>query len=61
MAKQAKRRNVNFKVNVPKKLPSVISDPNLLDQMLNGVVEKCTRSMASGQVCRYIYQRQEIN
>jgi len=46
--KQAKRRNVNLEVNVPKKLPSVISDPNLLDQMLNGVVEKCTRSMASG-------------
>ncbi|MFM8308073.1 MAG: sensor histidine kinase, partial [Microcystis aeruginosa] len=46
--KQAKRRNVNLEVNVPKKLPSVISDPNLLDQMLNGVVEKCTRSMANG-------------
>lgn len=46
--KQAKRRNVNLEVNLPKKLPSVISDPNLLDQMLNGIMEKCTRSMASG-------------
>lgn len=48
--KQAKRRNVNLEVNLPKKLPSVISDPNLLDQMLNGIMEKCTRSMASGSL-----------
>jgi signal transduction histidine kinase len=46
--KQAKRRNVNLEVNIPKKLPSVVSDPNLLDQMLNGIMEKCTRSMVSG-------------
>jgi signal transduction histidine kinase len=46
--KQAKRRNVNLEVNIPKKLPSVVSDPNLLDQMLNGIMEKCTRGMVSG-------------
>jgi His Kinase A (phospho-acceptor) domain len=50
--KQAKRRNVTLEVDLPKKLPSVISDPNLLDQMLNGVMEKCTRTVASGGLVR---------
>jgi signal transduction histidine kinase len=46
--KQAKRRNISLEVNLPKKLPSVISDPHLLDQMLSGVMEKCTRGVNSG-------------
>jgi His Kinase A (phospho-acceptor) domain len=46
--KQAKRRNISLEVTLPKKLPSVVSDPHLLDQMLSGVMEKCTRGVSSG-------------
>ncbi len=46
--KQAKRRNVDLDVILPKKLPQVISDPCMLDQMLTGVIEKCTRTVPAG-------------
>lgn len=46
--KQAKRRNVSLEVTLPKKLPSVISDPDLLDRMLSGIMEKCTRGVNNG-------------
>ncbi|MBR8831835.1 MAG: Adaptive-response sensory-kinase SasA [Chroococcopsis gigantea SAG 12.99] len=46
--KRAKRRGVDLDVILPKKLPHVISDPCMLDQMLTGVIEKCTRSVPDG-------------
>ncbi|HAC62209.1 MAG TPA: sensor histidine kinase, partial [Cyanothece sp. UBA12306] len=46
--KQAKRRNVILDVVVPQKLPQVVSDPGMLDQVLTGLIEKFTRSFADG-------------
>jgi signal transduction histidine kinase len=49
--KQAQRRNINLDVILPKKLPQVVSDPGMLEQMLTGLIEKCTRSVPSnGQI-----------
>lgn len=46
--KQAQRRNVTLDVILPKKLPQVVSDPSMLEQMLTGLIEKCTRTVPSG-------------
>ncbi|ACK73447.1 histidine kinase [Gloeothece citriformis PCC 7424] len=46
--KQAQRRNVNLDVVLPKKLPQVVSDPAMLEQMLTGLMEKFTRSIPTG-------------
>lgn len=46
--RQAQRRNVNLEIGLPKKLPQVVSDPGMLDQVLTGLIEKCTRSLAGG-------------
>lgn len=46
--KQAQRRNVELDVILPKKLPQVVSDPAMLDQMLTGLMEKFTRSLPTG-------------
>jgi signal transduction histidine kinase len=46
--KQAKRRNVHLDFVLPKKLPQVVSDPSMLDQMLTGLIEKFTRSVSAG-------------
>ncbi|ACK67689.1 histidine kinase [Rippkaea orientalis PCC 8801] len=46
--KQAQRRNVMLDVVVPKKLPQVVSDPAMLDQVLTGLIEKFTRSFSDG-------------
>lgn len=46
--KQASGRNHTLEVVLPKQLPSVVSDPTLLDQMLTGVIENFTRSLPSG-------------
>ncbi|MGK7873607.1 MAG: sensor histidine kinase [Xenococcaceae cyanobacterium] len=46
--KQAERRNVMLDVVLPKKLPKVISDPAMLDQVLTGLMEKFTRSLPNG-------------
>ncbi|MGB5596885.1 MAG: HAMP domain-containing sensor histidine kinase [Crocosphaera sp.] len=46
--KQAQRRNVDLDVGLPKKLPQVVSDPGMLDQVLTGLIEKCTRSLSGG-------------
>ncbi len=45
---QAQRRNVNLDVILPQKLPQVVSDPAMLDQMLTGLMEKFTRSLHTG-------------
>ncbi|AFY78370.1 MAG: sensor histidine kinase [Hydrococcus sp. C42_A2020_068] len=46
--KQAQRRSVELDVVVPKKLPQVVSDPAMLDQVLTGLMEKFIRSLPTG-------------
>lgn len=46
--KQAQRRNVTLDVVLPKKLPTVVSNPAMLDQVLTGLMESFTRSLPSG-------------
>ena len=46
--KQANQRNHTLEVNLPQKLPNVVSDPTMLDQVLTGVIENFTRSLPSG-------------
>ncbi|WP_013324905.1 sensor histidine kinase [Gloeothece verrucosa] len=50
--KQAQRRNVDLDVVLPKKLPQVVSDPAMLEQMLTGLMEKFTRSVTTGGYIR---------
>lgn len=46
--KQAQRRNVLLDVILPKHLPTIVSDPAMLDQILTGLMEKFTRSAPIG-------------
>ncbi len=46
--KQASQRNHTLEVIVPKKLPAVVSDPTMLDQVLTGLIENFTRTLVSG-------------
>ncbi|HEY9650133.1 MAG TPA: HAMP domain-containing sensor histidine kinase, partial [Coleofasciculaceae cyanobacterium] len=46
--KQAARRNITLDVVVPQKLPTVVSNPAMLDQVLTGLIENFTRSLPSG-------------
>lgn len=46
--KQAQRRNISLDVSLPQNLPTVVSNPHLLDQMLTGLMENFTRSLPSG-------------
>lgn len=46
--KQAQRRNLTLNVILPQDLPTVVSNPNLLDQVLTGLVENFTRSLPAG-------------
>jgi signal transduction histidine kinase len=46
--KQAKRRNVELDVVLPQKLPQIVSDPAMLDQVLTGLMEKFIRSLPTG-------------
>ncbi|MEZ2320445.1 MAG: sensor histidine kinase [Microcoleus sp.] len=46
--KQASQRNHTLEVIVPKKLPTVVSDPTMLDQVLTGLIENFTRTLPSG-------------
>ncbi len=50
--RQAERRNVDLDVLLPPKLPQVVSDPAMLDQVLTGLMEKFTRSLSSGAQIR---------
>lgn len=50
--RQAERRNVDLDVLLPAKLPQVVSDPAMLDQVLTGLMEKFTRSLSSGAQIR---------
>ena len=46
--KQAKRRNVTLDVKLPDHLPTVISNPAMLDQVLTGLIENFTRKLPTG-------------
>ena len=46
--KQAKRRNVNLDVKLPEHLPTVVSNPAMLDQVLTGLIENFTRKLPTG-------------
>ena len=46
--KQASRRNLTLDVVLPQQLPSVVSDPRMLDQVLTGLIENFTRSLPAG-------------
>ena len=46
--KQAARRNLTLDVVLPQKLPTVVSNPAMLDQVLTGLMENFTRSLPSG-------------
>jgi signal transduction histidine kinase len=45
---QAERRNLHLAVDIPHKLPAVVSNPTILDRVLTGVVESFTRNLPSG-------------
>nr|WP_235927062.1 HAMP domain-containing sensor histidine kinase [Gloeocapsopsis dulcis] len=46
--KQANRRNLTLDVVLPQHLPTVVSDPKMLDQVLTGLIENFTRSLPPG-------------
>ncbi|MEO0377591.1 MAG: HAMP domain-containing sensor histidine kinase, partial [Cyanobacteria bacterium P01_A01_bin.17] len=47
--KQAARRDLSLSIRVPQQLPSVvISDPMMLDQVLNGLIDRLSHSLPSG-------------
>lgn len=43
--KQAQRRHLSLEMHYPPKLPAVTSDPNLLDQVLTGLVEHFSQTL----------------
>ena len=45
---KAKRRNVDLDFTLPASLPKIVSDPNMLDTVLTGLMESCTRSLPTG-------------
>ncbi len=45
---QAQRRKVSLEVSLPHKLPSVVSDPAVLKQMLTNLIEQFTRNLPEG-------------
>jgi signal transduction histidine kinase len=46
--KQAERRNLNLAVAMPQQLPTVVSNPTILDRVLTGLVENFTRNLPAG-------------
>ncbi len=46
--KQAHQRNHTLNVNIPPTLPTVVSDPTMLDQVLTGLIENFSRSLPCG-------------
>ena len=44
----ANRRNLTLDVVLPQQVPMVISNPNMLDRVLTGVIENFTRSLPAG-------------
>lgn len=46
--KQANRRNLTLDVVLPQQMPTVVSDPTMLDRVLTGLIENFTRSLPAG-------------
>ncbi len=46
--KQASRRNLNLEVILPPKMPPVVTDPTMLDQVLTGALENFISSVPGG-------------
>jgi hypothetical protein len=44
----ASRRDLKLNVVLPQKLPTVVSNPNMLDRVLTGLIENFTRSLPAG-------------
>ncbi|MDZ8187599.1 MAG: HAMP domain-containing sensor histidine kinase [Nostoc sp. ChiSLP02] len=44
----AQRRNITLNVVLPQQLPTVVSNPSMLDRVLTGLIENFTRSLPSG-------------
>ncbi|MBD2410787.1 histidine kinase [Nostoc calcicola FACHB-389] len=44
----AQRRNLTLNVVLPQQLPTVVSNPSMLDRVLTGLIENFTRSLPSG-------------
>ncbi|MEH2293473.1 sensor histidine kinase [Nostoc sp.] len=44
----AHRRNLTLNVVLPQQLPTVVSNPTMLDQVLTGLIENFTRSLPAG-------------
>lgn len=45
---QASRRNLTLDVVLPQQMPTVVSDPTILDQVLTGLIENFTRNLTAG-------------
>jgi signal transduction histidine kinase len=45
---KAQRRNVELDFTLPPNLPRIVSDPGMLDTVLTGLMESCTRSLPTG-------------
>lgn len=45
---KAQRRNVALNFTLPGNLPKIVSDPGMLDTVLTGLMESCTRSLPTG-------------
>ncbi|HEY9641763.1 MAG TPA: HAMP domain-containing sensor histidine kinase [Coleofasciculaceae cyanobacterium] len=45
---QASQHNHTLEVNLPQKLPMVVTDPTMLDQVLTGLVDRFTHSLPPG-------------
>lgn len=50
--KQASQRNHQLEVILPPKLPTVVSDPTMLEQMLTGMIENFSRNLPAGSYIR---------
>ncbi len=46
--KQATQRNLTLNVVLPQKMPTVVSDPTMLDQALSSLIERFARSLPGG-------------
>ena len=46
--KQASQRNLTLDVILPQKIPTVVSDPTMLDQALTSLIDRSARSLPSG-------------
>ncbi|WP_216351198.1 HAMP domain-containing sensor histidine kinase [Leptolyngbya sp. 'hensonii'] len=45
---QASQRNLTLEVLLPQQMPTVVSDPTILDQALTGLMERFTRNLPAG-------------